>query len=83
MAKGYTESDIRLAVASSESIAEALRKLHLIPAGGNYRTLREKITFLIIDTSHFTGQGWRRGKKYGPVRPLKEYLFNGSKITSH
>lgn len=45
------------AVKTSFSYAEVIKKLGLIPAGGNYDTTKRKIKELNLDTSHFTGQG--------------------------
>lgn len=44
----------------SFSIAEILRKLGLQPAGGNYRTIKEKIKVFEINTSHFSGSKWNK-----------------------
>lgn len=56
--RNYTEADIRMAVKNSKSIAQVLRLLDLVPVGGNYQTIKQKITTLQLDTSHFTGQAW-------------------------
>jgi hypothetical protein len=56
--RNYSEDDIRTAVLSSKSIAEVLRKLELAPVGGNYGTVKKKITELGVDISHFTGRAW-------------------------
>jgi hypothetical protein len=66
------------AVAGSLSIREALRKLKLAPAGGNYETIKKAIREFGIDTSHFTGQGHLRGKTHNyNTRPLHEVLVRG------
>jgi hypothetical protein len=56
--KNYTDEDICLAVKNSKSIAQVLRLLDLVPVGGNYQTIKQKIATLNLDTSHFTGQAW-------------------------
>ena len=56
----HTEEQYRSAAAMSRSIAEMCRKLGLAPRGGNYQTLKSKISKYSIDTSHFLGQGWNR-----------------------
>lgn len=58
----YTEEDIRQAVKKSFSIAEVLRFINLKPIGGNHATIKRKIAKLNLDTSHFTGQLWSKGK---------------------
>jgi hypothetical protein len=39
----YTETDARIAIAASQSWAEALRKLGMRAAGGNWKTLRRYV----------------------------------------
>jgi hypothetical protein len=56
----YTDEDIKEAVETSISLAESLRKLKLLPTGGNYLTLKIKIKKLNLNTSHFKGQGWSK-----------------------
>lgn len=51
----YTKEELQEIVSSSLSIAEVLRKMGVIAAGGNYKTLHVKIKEYDIDTSHFTG----------------------------
>ena len=45
-------------VETSLSYAEVLRKIGLKAAGGNYETVKRKISELNLDTSHMTGMGW-------------------------
>lgn len=52
------------AVANGESIASVLRALGFVPNGGMHRYIKAKITTMDLDTSHFTGQGWSKGKKF-------------------
>lgn len=65
--KGYTNEDIIKAVAESKSLTQVLKKLDLIPAGGNFLQLKLNIAKLELDTSHFTGQLWSKGET------LKDY----------
>lgn len=46
----------------SFSLAEVLKKAGRKQGGGAQETLKKKILEFGIDTSHFTGQGWSRGK---------------------
>lgn len=46
----------------SYSLAEVLQKAGRRPGGGNQETLKKKIAEYGIDTSHFTGQLWNKGK---------------------
>ncbi len=49
--------------------------------GGNYNTLRRKIKELNLDTSHFKGQAWSKGKNF-IKRPTEDYLNNTKEISS-
>ena len=66
------------AVAESCSIRQALVKLGLAPAGGNYVSLKNAIAKHGLDASHFTGQGHLKGKKHSwRKRPLEQILRRG------
>lgn len=49
--KNYTDKDIEEAVKNSISLAETLKKLNLVCAGGNYSHLKHNIARLNLDTS--------------------------------
>ena len=75
-------------VKESYSLAEVIRKSGLQVAGGNYETTKNRIKKLNLDTSHFTGQSWNKGKKlgsnyYGNLKPLKEVLVENSNYQSY
>jgi Zn finger protein HypA/HybF involved in hydrogenase expression len=78
----YSEQELYEAVKSSTSIRQVLDKLNIVPAGGNYQTTNRRIQKLGIDTSHFTGQAWNKGKVIGPKRDIKEYLRENSVVQS-
>lgn len=68
-------------VQTSLSYAEIIKKLGLIPAGGNYDTIKRRIKRLNLDTSHMTGKGWNTGVRFSPVikaKPLNEILVKDS-----
>lgn len=48
-----------------KSIRQILLKLELKETGGNYNSVKTWIELLKLDTSHFTGMGWSKGKKLG------------------
>lgn len=79
----YTVEQLQEAVGSSTSLRQVLIKLKVKPAGGNYSTLKKAIKYFNLDTSHFTGQASNKGKKFGPVRPISDYLTNRVPIQSH
>lgn len=78
----YSLKYLKTVVKNSRSIREVLKNLDIVPAGGNYQTIKNKITTYNIDTSHFCGQAWNKGKKIGPKRSLEEYLSNTKTIQS-
>jgi Zn finger protein HypA/HybF involved in hydrogenase expression len=78
----YSEQDLREAVKKSTSIRQVLEKLDIVPAGGNYQTTNRRIEKLNIDTSHFTGQAWNKGKVIGPKKSIEEYLVENSVVQS-
>lgn len=79
--RSWTADDLRGAVAASRSIAGVLRHLGLKVGGSQYVVIKEAIALHALDTSHFTGQGWTRGRR-NPVRyyrrPLSEILVRNS-----
>ena len=84
MRHSYTENDLRESVKSSTSIRQVLQKLNIVPAGGNYATIKRRIERFNIDTSHFTGQGHLRGKTHTYNKcPLTEILVCGKPYSSH
>jgi predicted RNA-binding Zn-ribbon protein involved in translation (DUF1610 family) len=70
----YTPELLGEAVAESKSLAGALRFLGLPQAGGTQAHIGRLIRKFGIDTSHFTGQSWRKGIKALPKRPPEHYL---------
>ena len=79
----YTEQELIEAVKSSTSMRQVLIRLNVAPYGGNYDVLRKAIKNFNLDTSHFTGQAWNKGKKL-PVRtPVSRYLNNEVPIQSY
>lgn len=81
--KKYTLEELKVAVATSYSKRQVLDKLGIVPAGGNYQTLRKALKEFNLDTSHFKGQGWNKGMKFSPRRDIIEYLSNKYSISSH
>ncbi|HEY5944097.1 MAG TPA: HNH endonuclease signature motif containing protein [Kofleriaceae bacterium] len=75
----WTNEQLRAAVVASRSIAQVIRTLGLVAAGGNYDQVQRRINALGIDTSHMTGRGWNVGGHFKPYkqRPLEEVLVAG------
>lgn len=68
------------AVTKSFSVAGALRYLGRRVAGGNYKTLYAHIERYKLDTSHWTGKGYLRGKSHdwAPSMPIERILIEKS-----
>lgn len=80
MRRKYTDKQFINAVKSSISIREALIKLHLKPAGGNYQFFRLNVKRLNLDISHFLGKSHLLGKHHNWVKkqPLSVVLVRNS-----
>jgi len=84
MDHSYTLEEFKIAVETSFSISQSLTKLGLSPRGGNYRVFKKFQKLYDIDTSHFTGQGHRKGKSNTSLlKPLSEILIMGSEYSSN
>lgn len=80
--KEIGKEQLKNAVVSSVSLREVLLKLKIIPAGGNYSTLKKKLKEFNVDISHFDGHAWNRNKIFGHKKSIQTYLNNEIKITS-
>lgn len=78
----YSEQELFEAVKKSHSLAQTLKTLGISPCGGNYVVLKKAIAHFKLNTSHFTGQLWNKGKKLPTEQPLERYLNNEIKIPS-
>lgn len=58
----YSNEQLIEAVKTSFSISEVIKKLGTNPSGGLYPRLKKNIRGLHLNTSHFTGQLWSKGK---------------------
>ena len=81
--KQWTNDQLKEAIATSTSYRQVLLKLNVIPAGGNYATLKKWIKKLQLNIGHFTHQGWSAGKQIGHKRPIGAYLSNKYPIGTH
>lgn len=79
----YQEENIRHIVSESTSIRQVAKALGLSQDAGSYMvTTRKYIKKYNIDTSHFTGKLWNKGKTFQFKVPIENYLSNKTKITS-
>lgn len=76
------KEDLENAISYSFSLKEVMDKFGIVPAGGNYKSLKNKIKEFNINTSHFTGSLWSKGKSLGYKNSINVYLNNEIYITS-
>ena len=79
----YSPKQLKDAVRTSTSLRQVLKKLQVAPYGGNYDVLRKAITYYSLETSHFTGQAWNKGRKLPPRQTIESYLRNEVPIQSN
>lgn len=82
--RSWDNDQLIRAVRESFSIRQVIKKLGLIPAGGNYGQIHKYIKELELDTSHFKGRGWNKGMKGigKPLIPLSDILVEHSHYQS-
>ncbi len=78
----YTLEQLKKAIQTSTSMRQVLLVVNVAPYGGNYAVLKKAIKHFNLDTSHFTGQAWNKGKTLPPKVLLKKYLNNEMPIQS-
>lgn len=64
MASKYSDEQIIEAVKISDSVSGVMRIVGMKLAGGSHFHLRKRIDRLGLDTSHFTGSAWNKGKTF-------------------
>ena len=60
----YKRENFEPIVKKCFSISEVIRNLGLSDKGSNFKTVKKYINLYSLDTSHFTGQTWNKGKHY-------------------
>ena len=81
----WTDDQFITAVENSLSYAQVIKKLGLVPAGGNYNTVKRKIQELNLDISHMTGKAWNQKENFRqikPTQPLEKILVEHSSYTN-
>lgn len=76
----YTDEQLGDAVRDSATVHDVLRALGYNPSGGMFRAVTAHIRVLGLDTSHFVGQRWSKGRRFPGryVMPLEEILVENS-----
>lgn len=82
MRNKYTKEKLELVVETSKTWAEVCRKIGVKPMTGSQSHLKRKAVEWGIDSSHFVGKSFNKGRSF-KKRSALEYCFNGSKINSH
>lgn len=83
MKSRISEEELRTIVNKCTSVRQVLISMNLVPKGGNYNILKNRIESLNIDTTHFTGKGWRRGKEFGIERmSIRDILIKDSRYST-
>ena len=72
----YSLEQLKIAIKNSTSLRQALIKLNVTPYGGNYTVLKKAIKHFKLDSSHFVGQAWNKGKTMPIKYSLNDYLEN-------
>ena len=82
--RSWSTKDLKQAAKLSRSIREVIIKLGLVPAGGNYRQIRDRLRENNISITHFKGKGWRKNQpfKAQPRIALTEILVEHSSFQS-
>lgn len=83
--RSWDDSSLKKAVTHSTSMRQVIYSLGLIPAGGNYVQIQRRIKELSLNTGHFTGQLWSKGKQINrkPLLSLESILIKGGTFQSH
>ncbi len=82
----WTDEDLGNAVAASRSLRQVLIRLGLVPAGGNYHQVSERMNDLGFDSGHFLGKGWNKDWQFDPrepKKPLSDILVKNRTFQSH
>lgn len=62
--RSWTDDQLIASVATCFSYRSVIKKLGLIPAGGNYVQTKMRVYELGLSTTHFTGKKWSVGTTY-------------------
>lgn len=81
----WNEEQLRVAVKNNKSVRGVLLELGLAPKGGNFATIKKAIEVYNIDSSHFTGQLWNKGRHVvcNPASSIEAILNNDVEYPSY
>lgn len=78
-----TDEALLAAFATSSTRADLLRAVGLPVDSRSYSWLKRRLTALGPRYAELNGQGWARGRRAGPKRPLSDLLVAGAWVGSH
>jgi len=78
MNKKYTKETLESVVKKCGSFRQVLKELGLKEAGGNYQNIKARIKMFEIDTSHFHGMAWNKGKTWSKQKDISSKLVEHS-----
>jgi hypothetical protein len=78
----YTKEFLTKIVNECGSFRQVLKKIGLKEAGGNYANIKARIKNFDIDTSHFHGQVWNKGKQWSKQKDISQKLVENSTYSS-
>ncbi len=80
----WSDEELTALVARSTNLSDVIRAVGREPNGGFHRWMSARLRSIGADTSHFTGQGWSKGRSFEPrkARTLAEWLTAGSTARS-
>lgn len=80
----WNKKQLEDAAKAATSIRQTIKKVGLIPAGGNYELIKKYIKVFKIDTSHFKGKAWNKGTHQctNPGKPLDQIMTKNSNYQS-
>ena len=83
-ARTWSDDELRALAARSTNLSDVIRAVGGQPNGGLHRWMSARLVKIGADTSHFTGQGWSKGRTFETrrKRSLEEILVKGSTIGS-
>lgn len=81
----WSDKQLEEAVKNSTSIRQVIKKLGLIPAGGNYSQVSFYINENKLSIVHFKGKGWNKGMRGigKPIIATKDILKTGTRFQSY
>lgn len=82
MKANYSKENLEKIIKGSYSISDVARALELVPKGSTFKTIKKYIEKYKLDTSHFTGPLWNKGKKV-PIIPLDNILKKNTRFGSN